>query len=49
MEIREHFRKGKVKTVMLTLTNRCNLSCVYCYETEKDADEMSQETAFRTC
>ena len=47
MEYRDHFHKNKVKTVMLTLTHRCNLACTYCYETDKNAEQMSEETAFR--
>lgn len=37
----------KKRTVMLTLTNRCNLNCVYCYEKNKNEKEMSFETAKR--
>ena len=35
----------KVKGVMLLLTYRCNLNCVYCYESKKQKKEMSLEVA----
>lgn len=35
----------KVKTVQITLTERCNLSCVYCYEHMKDTRVMSLDVA----
>ena len=33
------------KTIVLTLTNSCNLNCVYCYEGNKDGRTMSFSTA----
>ncbi|MEG1708196.1 MAG: radical SAM protein [Acinetobacter sp.] len=33
------------RTVVLTLTNKCNLHCIYCYEGLKDNHSMSFETA----
>ena len=33
------------KSVVLVLTQKCNLSCVYCYESNKNAIDMSFETA----
>ena len=33
------------KTVMLTVTEKCNLSCVYCYEQNKSLKTMKLETA----
>ena len=33
------------RSVTLTLTTRCNLSCVYCYENNKSNSAMSLETA----
>ena len=33
------------KTILLTLTIRCNLNCVYCYECMKDSKKMSFDTA----
>lgn len=35
----------KIKTVTLTLTQACNLSCTYCYEHHKSNRRMSVETA----
>lgn len=35
------------KTVMLTITERCNLNCRYCYEKNKSLKSMSAETAIR--
>lgn len=37
--------KPTTKIVILTLTNRCNLNCTYCYEHNKQAADMSLETA----
>jgi len=37
--------KLKVKTISLTLTNSCNLDCIYCYEQNKDTHSMSYEMA----
>lgn len=37
----------KDKTITLTLTNRCNLSCIYCYEENKSIHNMSFATAKR--
>ena len=33
------------RTILLVVTNRCNLKCTYCYETNKNSHEMSFETA----
>lgn len=33
------------KVIILTLTNRCNLACVYCYEHNKEIQSMSLDTA----
>lgn len=33
------------KTIMLTITERCNLNCIYCYEHNKTKKAMSFETA----
>ena len=33
------------RSVTLTLTNRCNLNCIYCYESGKNDRSMSFETA----
>ena len=33
------------KTLMLILTENCNLNCVYCYEHHKTLDDMPFETA----
>ncbi|GHV92599.1 radical SAM protein [Spirochaetia bacterium] len=35
------------KTIMLTLTEACNLNCVYCYEHNKTSKEMSKDIAFK--
>ena len=35
----------KIKTVTLTLTQQCNLSCSYCYEHNKSTKTMSIQTA----
>ena len=35
------------KTVMLTITEACNLNCVYCYEHNKTSREMSRELIFK--
>ncbi|MBO5060517.1 MAG: 4Fe-4S cluster-binding domain-containing protein [Clostridia bacterium] len=37
--------KPDTKIVNLTLTNKCNLSCTYCYEHNKEAQSMTFETA----
>lgn len=37
--------ENKEKTITLTLTNSCNLSCIYCYEENKSRDVMSFDTA----
>lgn len=34
-----------IHTVILTITNGCNLNCRYCYETYKDERKMSEEKA----
>lgn len=36
-------KKRKIYSVLLTITNRCNLSCSYCYESMKDTKDMSLE------
>lgn len=36
-------KKRKTYSVLLTITNRCNLSCSYCYESMKDTRDMSLE------
>lgn len=33
------------ETVILTITNQCNLNCIYCYEKHKDVRNMSFSTA----
>jgi radical SAM protein with 4Fe4S-binding SPASM domain len=38
-------KKGKRATVMLALSEACNLSCSYCYETQKNAAIMPFEVA----
>jgi uncharacterized protein len=35
------------KTVMLTVTEKCNLSCIYCYEQNKSLKTMTYDTAVR--
>jgi len=35
------------KTVMLTITEKCNLSCVYCYEQNKSLKTMDLSTAIK--
>lgn len=35
----------KEKTILLTLTNKCNLNCIYCYEGLKNPKVMDFETA----
>jgi len=35
------------RTVMLTLTEECNLDCVYCYEHNKTSNEMSKDLVFK--
>lgn len=35
----------KTRIITLTLTQACNLSCIYCYETHKSSKRMSFETA----
>ena len=37
--------KPDTKIVNLTLTNKCNLACTYCYEHNKEAQSMTFETA----
>ena len=34
------------KSVMLTITEACNLNCVYCYEHNKTSKEMSKDLLF---
>ncbi len=40
---------GKIKLLVLRLTERCNLRCAYCYAARDNGDcfEMDKETAFR--
>lgn len=33
------------KTIMLTITEHCNLNCLYCYEKNKSLKTMSMNTA----
>lgn len=35
----------EIKTITLIITERCNLSCIYCYEDKKSQKNMSFETA----
>ena len=37
--------KPDTKIIILTLTNQCNLNCVYCYEHNKELRTMPVETA----
>ena len=37
--------QGKTRTITLTLTQSCNLSCSYCYENHKSTKKMSFEIA----
>ena len=39
------FDSLKSKNVTLTITKKCNLSCVYCYEHSKTAENMTLQTA----
>lgn len=41
----EYMSRPDTKIVILTLTNRCNLSCVYCYEHNKEMRSMELGTA----
>ena len=36
------------KTVMLTITEACNLNCIYCYEHNKTTNEMPRDLVFKT-
>lgn len=36
---------SKIKNVMLTITEKCNLKCVYCFETNKSFESMQFATA----
>lgn len=38
---------AKTKNVMLTVTEKCNLNCIYCFEKNKSAKSMTFETAKR--
>ena len=38
-------RERKKKTVMLTLTEFCNLNCTYCYEKNKSLKTMDYDVA----
>ncbi|MBQ7217098.1 MAG: 4Fe-4S cluster-binding domain-containing protein [Synergistaceae bacterium] len=40
-----YMNRPQTKIVILTLTNSCNLSCVYCYEHNKEACRMTYELA----
>lgn len=40
-----YMNRPETKVIILTLTNSCNLSCVYCYEHNKEVRTMSLETA----
>lgn len=33
------------RTITLTITEKCNLACIYCYEHNKSSANMSFETA----
>lgn len=37
----------RTKTILLTITESCNLACIYCYEDYKSAKTMDFETAIR--
>ena len=38
---------GNTRSISLTVTERCNLACIYCYEHNKSAADMTFETAKR--
>lgn len=38
-------RSPKIRTLMLMVTNSCNLNCVYCYESHKTSHRMNFDTA----
>lgn len=40
-------RTSKIRTLMLMVTNSCNLNCVYCYESHKTSHKMDFDTAKR--
>lgn len=40
-------RSSKIRTLMLMVTNSCNLNCVYCYESHKTSHKMDFDTAKR--
>ena len=40
--------RPQTKVIILTLTNTCNLSCLYCYEHNKEARCMKYYTAEET-
>lgn len=40
-------RSPKIRTLMLMVTNSCNLNCVYCYESHKTSHKMDFDTAKR--
>lgn len=40
-------RDRKPSKVWLMLTNRCNISCVYCYNTRRDGPDMTWDTLLR--
>ena len=37
----------KKRSVTVMLTNRCNLNCIYCYETNKENKEIELNTALK--
>ena len=41
-----NFEERKIRTVIITLTNSCNLSCSYCYEEFKHSGSMSFDVAY---
>ena len=34
-----------IRMLVLTLTGRCNFKCLYCYASEQDPIDMTEETA----
>ena len=43
--LNSYMNRPQTKVIILTLTNNCNLSCVYCYEHNKEARCMKYDTA----